>query len=136
MKLETQMLIARNIRTLRTSKCISQTEFAKIIGVSRSTYASYELGTRTPDAESLFLIAKKFGLNMNIFFECDKYKFLGYLEGCEIIDEKLMVLTANYKNLSPFAKGMLIERSVSLTEWDKMIEANRKALREKRDKEK
>ena len=135
MKLETQMLIARNIRTLRTSKCISQTEFAKIIGVSRSTYASYELGTRTPDAESLFLIAKKFGLNMNIFFECDKYKFLGYLEGCEIIDEKLMVLTANYKNLSPFAKGMLIERSVSLTEWDKMIEANRKALREKRDKE-
>ena len=136
MKLETQMLIARNIRTLRTSKCISQTEFAKIIGVSRSTYASYELGTRTPDAESLFLIAKKFGLNMNIFFECDKYKFLGYLEGCKIIDEKLMVLTANYKNLSPFAKGMLIERSVSLTEWDKMIEANRKALREKRDKEK
>lgn len=136
MKLETQMLIARNIRTLRTSKCISQTEFAKLIGVSRSTYASYELGTRTPDAESLFLIAKKFGLNMNIFFECDKYKFLGYLEGCEIIDEKLMVLTANYKNLSPFAKGMLIERSVSLTEWDKMIEANRKALREKRDKEK
>lgn len=135
MKLETQMLIARNIRTLRTSKCISQAEFAKIMGVSRSTYASYELGNRTPDAESLFLIARKFGLNMNIFFEYDKYKFLGYLEGCEIIDEELMILTANYKNLSPFAKGMLIERSVSLTEWDRMIDANRKILKEKRDKE-
>ena len=87
MKSETQMLIAKNIRTLRTSKCISQTDFAKLVGVSRSTYASYELGNRVPDAETLFLIAKKFGLNMNIFFECDHYKFLGYLESCEIFDE-------------------------------------------------
>lgn len=59
MKLETQMLIAKNIRTLRTSKCISQTDFAKMVGVSRSTYASYELGNRVPDAETLFLYIKK-----------------------------------------------------------------------------
>ena len=128
MKLETQMLIAKNIRTLRTSKCISQTDFAKMVGVSRSTYASYELGNRVPDAETLFLIAKKFGLNMNIFFECDHYKFLGYLESCEIFDEELMGLISNYKNLSSFAKAKLIERSVSLMECDRMIMANKAAL--------
>ena len=128
MKLETQMLIAKNIRTLRTSKCISQTDFAKMVGVSRSTYASYELGNRVPDAE-------KFGLNMNIFFECDHYKFLGYLESCEIFDEELMGLISNYKNLSSFAKGMLIERSVSLMEWDRMIMANKAALDSRLKKE-
>ena len=133
MKLETQMLIAKNIRTLRTSKCISQTDFAKMVGVSRSTYASYELGNRVPDAETLFLIAKKFGLN--IFFECDHYKFLGYLESCEIFDEELMGLISNYKNLSSFAKGMLIERSVSLMEWDRMIMANKAALDSRLKKE-
>lgn len=85
-------------------------------------------GTVFPDAETLFLIAKKFGLNMNIFFECDHYKFLGYLESCEIFDEELMGLISNYKNLSSFAKGMLIERSVSLMEWDRMIMANKAAL--------
>lgn len=92
-------------------------------------------GTVFPDAETLFLIAKKFGLNMNIFFECDHYKFLGYLESCEIFDEELMGLISNYKNLSSFAKGMLIERSVSLMEWDRMIMANKAALDSRLKKE-
>ena len=38
MKLETQMLIAKNIRTLRTSKCISQTDFAKMVGAVSYTH--------------------------------------------------------------------------------------------------
>lgn len=134
MKLETQMLIAKNLRILRTSKCLSQAEFAKLIGVSRSTYASYELGNRIPDAEVLFAISKRFGIHMNILFECDQYKFLGYLEGCEIYDDELLDLITNYKNLSAFARGMLIERSLSLTEWDKMIESNKRALSEKLNK--
>ncbi|MFR8853588.1 MAG: hypothetical protein ACLVHQ_01135 [Oscillospiraceae bacterium] len=74
-------------------------------------------------------------MNMNIFFECDHYKFLGYLESCEIFDEELMGLISNYKNLSSFAKGMLIERSVSLMEWDRMIMANKAALDSRLKKE-
>lgn len=135
MKLETQRLVANNIRMLRTSKCISQAVFAKMINISRATYASYELGNRAPDAETLFLIARNFGLSMNIFFECDRYKFLGYLESCEFYDEELKTLISNYKNLSSFAKGMLLERSDSLMEWDRMIAANRKALNERLNKE-
>ena len=124
MKLETQMLIARNLRTLRTSKCISQAYFAKEIGVSRSTYVSYEMGTR---AEVLFNIAQTFGLDMNVLFESNQYNFLGYLEHCELYDRELLKLLDNYRNLSSFAKGMLLERSVALVEWDKLVEANKTA---------
>lgn len=125
MKLETQMLIARNLRTLRTSKCISQAYFAKEIGVSRSTYASYETGTRVPDAEVLFTIAQFFGLDMNVLFESNQYNFLGHLENCDIYDKEMLKLLNNYKSLSSFAKGMLLERSSALVEWDKLIEANK-----------
>ena len=127
MKLETQMLIARNLRTLRTSKCISQAYFAKEIGVSRSTYVSYEMGTRVPDAEVLFNIAQTFGLDMNVLFESNQYNFLGYLEHCELYDRELLKLLDNYRNLSSFAKGMLLERSVALVDWDKLVEANKTA---------
>ncbi|MBS5335539.1 MAG: helix-turn-helix transcriptional regulator [Anaerovoracaceae bacterium] len=125
MKLETQMLIARNLRTLRTSKCISQAYFAKELGVSRSTYVSYEMGTRVPDAEVLFSIAQFFGLNMNVLFESNQYNFLSHLENCDIYDKELLKLLENYRTLSSFAKGMLLERSVALVEWDKLIEANK-----------
>ena len=125
MKLETQMLIARNLRTLRTSKCISQAYFAKELGVSRSTYVSYEMGTRVPDAEVLFSIAQFFGLNMNALFESNQYNFLSHLENCDIYDKELLKLLENYRTLSSFAKGMLLERSVALVEWDKLIEANK-----------
>lgn len=127
MKLETQMLIARNLRTLRTSKCISQAYFAKELGVSRSTYVSYEMGTRVPDAEVLFSIAQFFGLNMNVLFESNQYNFLSHLENCDIYDKELLKLLENYRTLSSFAKGMLLERSVALVEWDKLIEANKAA---------
>ena len=127
MKLETQMLIARNLRTLRTSKCISQAYFARELGVSRSTYVSYEMGTRVPDAEVLFSIAQFFGLNMNVLFESNQYNFLSHLENCDIYDKELLKLLENYRTLSSFAKGMLLERSVALVEWDKLIEANKAA---------
>ena len=56
-------------------------------------------GTVFPTLNPISYHFKKFGLNMNIFFECDHYKFLGYLESCEIFDEELMGLISNYKNL-------------------------------------
>lgn len=110
---------------------MSQTEFAKMIGISRATYSGYELGNRVPDAEVLFKIASSFGMNMNIFFECDKYRFLSYIENCTIYDHELAKLVAYYRNLSSFARGMLVERAASLKDWDKMIESNKQALAKK-----
>lgn len=44
---------------------IPQAEFAKLFGVSRSTYANYEQGRNFPDANFLDRLNQKFGINLN-----------------------------------------------------------------------
>ena len=82
---------------------------ADFAGVSRAVYMSYENGKRTPDAEVLFNIAARFGLNMSVFFENDYYRLLSHIENGELYDDGLVKLINNYKELSSFSKGMLIE---------------------------
>ena len=64
MRLDTQMIIAGNLRTLRLTKRLSQGDMADYIGSSRGLYAHYELGNRTPDAEALYTIANRLGIDM------------------------------------------------------------------------
>ena len=105
---------------------------ADFAGISRSIYISYENGKRTPDAETLFNIATRFGLDMSVFFESDSYKVLSYIENGELFDDGMVKLIKNYKELSSFSKGMLIERSECLKDWDKRREEKRKILEESR----
>lgn len=79
MKLDTQMRIAANLRTLRTSKRLSQAEIASFIGTSRSLYTHYELGKRAQDAEALYIISTHLGIDMTAFSENDPQRFLGYI---------------------------------------------------------
>ena len=131
MKLETQEHIARNLRTLRTSRCMNQSEMARLIGITRSSYVNYELGTRVPDAEVLFNIATRFGIHMDTLFETDRYVFLSLLEKSDLYEDELAELISSYRTLSAFAKGMLIERAAWLTEWDRLINSNKKAFAER-----
>lgn len=110
MKLDTQMQLGRNLRTLRTSNGLSQTELADLLGITRALYAGYELGNRTPDAEILLMISNRFGITINSLFEKDHSRFLNLIADCERYDDELMKLVLQYNDLSSFAKGMLIER--------------------------
>ena len=134
MKLETQEHIARNLRTLRTSRCMNQSEMARLIGITRSSYVNYELGKRVPDAEVLFNIATRFGISMDTLFETDRYVFLSLLEKSDLYEDELAELISSYRTLSAFAKGMLIERAAWLTEWDRLINSNKKAFAERYSK--
>ena len=131
MKLETQEHIARNLRTLRTSRCMNQSEMARLIGITRSSYVNYDLGKRVPDAEVLFNIATRFGISMDTLFETDRYVFLSLLEKSDLYEDELAELISSYRTLSAFAKGMLIERAAWLTEWDRLINSNKKAFAER-----
>ena len=131
MKLETQEHIARNLRTIRTRRCMNQSEMARLIGITRSSYVNYELGKRVPDAEVLFNIATRFGINMDTLFETDRYVFLSLLEKSDLYEDELAELISSYRTLSAFAKGMLIERAAWLTEWDRLINSNKKAFAER-----
>ena len=132
MKIETQQRIARNLKIIRVSNSLNQSQMADFAGVSRAVYMSYENGKRTPDAEVLFNIAARFGLNMSVFFENDYYRLLSHIENGELYDDGLVKLINNYKELSSFSKGVLIERSECLKDWDKIRENKRKMLEENR----
>lgn len=132
MKIETQQRIARNLKIIRVSNCLNQSQMAEYAGVSRAVYMGYENGKRTPDAEVLFNLAVRFGLNMSVFFESDYYRLLSHIENGELYDDGLVKLINNYKELSSFSKGMLIERSECLKDWDRIRETKRKILEESR----
>ena len=44
------------LKEFRLKNNLSQTEFAKIIGIPRQTYQTYEYGTRSPSNSNLILI--------------------------------------------------------------------------------
>ena len=118
MNLDTQKRIAANLKVLRTCKDMSQSQIADMVGISRSLYAHYELGRRTPDAEVLYNISKRFGIDMAALFEADPQALVNQMGSSQFCDDDLMELVSFYKKLSPFAKGMLMERAMYLLDWN------------------
>lgn len=53
------------LRSLRQQVGLNQTDFARAIGVSRSTIGMYETGKREPDFETLELIADYFNVSLD-----------------------------------------------------------------------
>ena len=58
---------AENLRSLRHRRKppYSQSEMSKILGVSRSAYASYETGRRSPPVYIVIAASKYFGINVD-----------------------------------------------------------------------
>lgn len=56
-----------NLRLIEVRKKaeLSQTEFAKKIGVATRTYTRYETSERTPDLKALSVIQNEFNVNLN-----------------------------------------------------------------------
>ena len=56
-------MIGDRLKKLRQQKKLTQTEFANKIGISRGTYAHYEINKRQPDYETLIKIASFFNVS-------------------------------------------------------------------------
>ena len=134
MKIETQKIIARNLRLLRAKCAVSQVRMAVDVGLTRLLYAAYESGKTTPDAEVLYKLAQRHGIKMNYFFIENEQDYLTAISGGYYYDDTLALLVQTYDKLSNFAKGMLIERANQLLEQDKIIQKNREALEKKKPK--
>lgn len=55
-------MLAERLKKLRNKEGMTQGEFAKKLGVARSTYSGYERGTSEPDNETLDKIANHFAV--------------------------------------------------------------------------
>lgn len=53
------------IRQLRDNKDLTQEELARVLGISRATLASWEVGRREPDFETASKIADFFGVSVD-----------------------------------------------------------------------
>ena len=56
-------MIGDKLKKLRQGKKLTQTEFADKIGISRGTYAHYEINKRHPDYQTLIKIAEFFDVS-------------------------------------------------------------------------
>ncbi|RAS75210.1 helix-turn-helix domain-containing protein [Priestia endophytica] len=56
-------MLGKRLKELRSSRKLTQTEIAAKLGITRGTYAHYEIDKRQPDYETLKKIAKYYDVN-------------------------------------------------------------------------
>lgn len=62
-------IIGERIKCERQNLKLSQTEFSKIMGVSKQCISGWETGRTTPDYNTLIKMAEIFNLDITYFFE-------------------------------------------------------------------
>ena len=61
--------VGERIKAMRTQRCISQSEMAKILGISQAHFSNIENGRNNISLENLFALQDAFKVRMADFFE-------------------------------------------------------------------
>lgn len=67
--MDKEILLARNLRTLRLKSGFSQKHVANILELRRGSYSYYENGKSIPDPETLTKLSQVYGVPVESFFE-------------------------------------------------------------------
>ena len=129
MGLSTQQRLGQNLKILRASKDVNQNEMAEYIGLTRSSYAQYELGNRTPDAHTLYAIAKFYKISIDLLFEPDLSKFLSEMTYSQIDGDNSQLLIDNFRRLSPFKRADLLNTLRNFSNGTRLKSKTKKNLR-------
>lgn len=101
------------LRELRKSRELVQEEVAKAIGISRTAYANYEAGTRSPDPETLKRIADYFATSID--------DLLGYTpKDGDSLSQKEKLILKKYRSLSTWGQ----ERTLRQMEFELELESD------------
>ncbi len=60
--------VGERLRVLRSSASMSQTAFASIVGIAKTTFADWELGLRLPTVEAAYKLQSYFNADINWLF--------------------------------------------------------------------
>lgn len=66
-------MLGDRIRSLREKNNLTQEQIAKKIGISRGTYAHYEINKRRPDYETLIKIANLFDVSTDYLLKGEEH---------------------------------------------------------------
>lgn len=113
-------MIGDRLKKLRQQKKLTQTEFANKIGISRGTYAHYEINKRQPDYETLIKIASFFNVSTDFLLgvtdnpsrdETKEQKLKEFLEQPGVpYDETRYIPEEKLKPLRELLETVLAER--------------------------
>lgn len=102
------------LKLIREENKLKQSQVSAALGVSRSTYCSYETGRRNISKEKLKALAKFYRLPINVFFDIDEKN----VNDSEHYDEKSMYLSS----LSKDERDLIVKyRTLSIDEKAEVI---------------
>lgn len=92
------MNIALKIKKIRKDNKISQTQFAKDLGISRGALVNYERGVRTPPVNLLLKISEKFNIDIDSLTADDKDENLYTIKNEDALILKESNIASKYIN--------------------------------------
>ena len=112
---------AKNLKLLRTMRGISQDELSAAIYTARTTYASYENGTKVPSLPCIDAIASFYDIGLESLVNHDLST--GLLSRIYFEDEnkQLAELVNEYESLSIASKNIVAERLDVLLERESVF---------------
>lgn len=84
------MTLANFLKSDRESKCLTQEEYSKVIGISRSTLASLETGNRMPSKSNAKKLVKYFQKPLSELIGEEKFSNLSNLETTNLLIDSLI----------------------------------------------
>jgi len=99
-------MLGNKIKYLRKNKNITQSQLAKVLGVSTGAVGLWELDKRKPDAEVLIEIAKFFNVTVDYLINNDKDNTVtiigknGYYQKYVLTEDKIKALEVLAETLS------------------------------------
>ena len=99
------------LRSLRASKSLTQSDVAKILGLTTNAYQSYERGTSEPGCTALNILADFFGVSTDYLLGRDKGEpdMLDTLAGRFNMNGIEKKIAADYLNLPLKQRGDMVE---------------------------
>lgn len=111
--------IASILKSIRIKAGMTQTQVAKALGRKQQTVASWEVGQSQPDANTLFVLCKLYGISVDEAFGFKKSKRSEELENLLTADEALLL--RGYRQLTDEGKDSIQRQMVMhLTTYKKV----------------
>lgn len=118
MNLETQKKLAANLRRLRLSHGYTQSELARKLQINRSVLAQCESGSRCPSLDTLYEISLHYGIPMDLLLETDPMHIVDAAICSAAYSSDESKLVNQFRRLSAFSQGRLLEKAEDLAVWD------------------
>lgn len=107
------------IKNLRTSNNLTQTDLAKLLGVTKSAISAYETGERQPSHDAIVKMADYFNVTIDYIYGNRKMPGGAFLEVTYVSEENRLILIKLIRALEDKDAGMLPDEKAEYEKFKK-----------------